>query len=153
MNDQIQASTEFEYRVRIPAETANGRIVSIQAKERNGRHIMHAESPDQSELYFEVYAYEGLMEHKALVRDQQQFLQENSADGSYSEAAHGTVHHLEGTIFDFRGTLQNRWKVRRFLFVDGPNRTYRIVHDPTSDLNIQILQTLELGGGAGAKQR
>ena len=149
MDDQTQVSAEFEYRVWVPTKTPNGRIVSIQSEERNGRHIMHAESPDQSEFYFEVFAYEGLKDHPALVRDQQAFLQENSPDGTYSQAAQETLHHLQGTIFDFSGTLQNRWKVRRFLFVDGPNRTYRIVHDPTSELNIRALQTLQLGSGTG----
>lgn len=147
-NDQTQESAEFEYRVWIPIATPNGRLVSIESSERDGRHMMHAESPDQSEFYFEVFAYEGRKDHTALVRDQQAFLQENSADGTYSQAAQGTLHHLEGTSFDFSGTLQNRWKVRRFLFVDGPNRTYRIVHDPTSELNTQALQTLRLGSNA-----
>lgn len=147
MNDQTQESAEFAYRVWVPVKTANGRLVSIESSERDGRHMMHAESPDQSEFYFEVFAYEGVKDHTALVRDQQVFLQENSPDGTCSEAAHGTLHHLAGTTFDFSGTLQNRWKVRRFLFVDGPKRTYRIVHDPTSELNTHALQTLRLGSG------
>jgi hypothetical protein len=147
MKDQTQENAEFGYRVWIPAETPGGRPVAVQSGERFGRYLMHAESPDQSELYFEVLAYEGLMEHHALVKDQQAFLRENSADAAVSEATAGTLHHLEGTTFDFRGTLQNRWRVRRFLFVDGPNRTYRIVHDPTHALNTQVLLTLQLGWG------
>jgi len=145
MNDQTQENADFEYRVWVPTQTPNGQSVSIQSGERFGRHIMHAESPDQSEFYFEVLAYEGFMDHNALARDQQDFLRENSSDGTYSEALRGTLHHLEGATFDFRGTLQNRWKERKFLFVDGPNRTYRIVHDPTSEINAQALQTLQLG--------
>jgi hypothetical protein len=151
MNDQTQESTEFAYRVWVPTETANGRSVSIESREQDGRHIMHAESPDQSEFYFELFAYEGLKDHTALVHDQQAFLQENSPDGTCSEAAQGTLHHLAGTTFDFSGTLQNRWNVRRFLFADVPNRTYRIVHDPTSELNIRALQTLQLGSGTANK--
>ena len=145
MRDQTQESVEFEYRVWVPTETPNGQSVHVQCDERSGRHKMHAESPDQSEFYFEVLAYEGLINHSSLVRDLQTFLRENSADGTYSEASPGTLHHLEGTLFDFSGTLQNRWKVRKFIFVDGPNRTYRIVHDPTSPLNAQALQTVQLG--------
>ena len=145
MNDQTQESAEYEYRIWVPTETPRGRSVSVQSEERLGRHIMHAESPDQSEFYFEVLAYEGLLDHGALVREQQAFLRENSADGTISEVSHGTLFHLEGTIFDFGGTLQNQWKERRFFFVDGPNRTYRIVHDPTSELNIRAFQRLQLG--------
>lgn len=147
MNDQTQENTEFEYRVWVPTAAPNGQSVSVQSGARAERYLMHAESPDQSEFYFEVLAYEGFMEHQALVEDQQTFLQKNSADGTFSEAMPGMLHHLEGTIFDFRGTLQNRWKVRKFFFVDGPNRTYRIVHDPTSALNTQAFLTLQLGWG------
>ena len=145
MKDQTHESVKFDYRVWVPTETPNGQSVHVQCEERSGRHKLHAESPDQSEFYFEVLAYEGLMNHTSLVSDQLAFLRENSADGTCSEATRGTLHHLEGTLFDFSGTLQNRWKVRKFIFVDGPNRTYRIVHDPTSLLNAQALQTVQLG--------
>jgi hypothetical protein len=34
--------------------------------------------------------------------------------------------------------------VRRFLFIDGRQRTYRLVFDPTSPLNLTVLQSLQL---------
>lgn len=105
---------------------------------------MHAESPDQSELYFEVTAHPSIIEHEVLARQQQEFLVENSADGTMTEITQGTVGNYLGTTFDFRGTLQGKWKERRFLFVDGSSRTFRVVHDPTSTLNLEILWSFEL---------
>lgn len=143
-------AVDFGYAVWIPESTPNGQKVTIQTREHAGIHIMHAESPDQSELYFEVAAYPTILDHEALAQQQQDFLRQHSDDGTLTAIAPGTVSHLAGTTFDFRGTLQGRWKERRFLFIDGPARTYRIVHDPTSALNVQSLSTLELRQG---KQR
>jgi hypothetical protein len=146
MIDQTQSSELFEFEVWIPRATLTGQSVKVQSGERSGRHMMHAETPDQSEFYFEVLAYEGHLDHTTLATDQKQFLADNSSDGHTSEPSRETMHHLEGTTFEFRGTLQDRWKERKFLFVDGPNRTYRVVHDPRSDLNIQALRSLHLKG-------
>ena len=105
---------------------------------------MHSESPDQSELYFEIAAYPSIVDHELLVSGQQEFLSEHSTDGIMTEVTQGTVGGYSGTTFDFRGTLQRKWKVRRFLFVNDHNRTFRIVHDPTSTLNLEVLMSLKL---------
>jgi hypothetical protein len=150
MADQTQDSELLEYDVWIPKATPTGQSVTVKSGERAGRHLMHAETPDQSEFYFEVLAYEGHLDHAALAADQKRFLADHSPDGHTSDPRRESMHHLEGTTFEFRGTLQDRWKERKFLFVDGPNRTYRVVHDPRSDLNVQALRSLQLRGDGGA---
>lgn len=135
---------QFNYAVWIPDSTPNGHMVTIQTSEHAGLHIMHAESPDQSQLYFEVTAYPSILDHDTLVTQQQDFLRKHSNDGTLTEITHHTVGPHTGTTFDFQGTLQGQWKERRFLFIDGPTRTFRVVHDPTSTLNVQVLGTLEL---------
>lgn len=135
---------DLGYAVWIPESTPNDQKVMIASREKAGIHIMHAESPDQSELYFEVTTYPSIIEHEMLARQQQEFLVENSADGTMTELNQGTVGSHSGTTFDFRGTLQGKWKERRFLFVDGPHRTFRVVHDPTSTLNIEVLLSFKL---------
>ena len=144
MPDQNQHNEAFEYSVWIPVETPSGQKVAIQSGERDGRHMMHAETPDQSEFYLEVLAYEGRLNHSSLAEDQRQFLAEHSGDGTTSEPVIESIFDLSGTTFQFEGTLQGKWKVRKFLFVDGPNRTYRVVHDPRSELNKQAMQSLAL---------
>lgn len=142
----------FEYAVEIPTATADGEEVTIQSEERSGMHILHAESPDRSELYFEVTAYPGILDRDTLVKEQQDFLRERSEDGNLTEITRETLAHQEATTFDFRGTLQGRWKERRFLFLDGASRTYRVVYDPTSPLNVRLLSSLELLGAKGPQR-
>ena len=40
--------------------------------------------------------------------------------------------------------IQGKLKKRVFLFIDGPQRTYRLVHDPRSHLNVQALADFRL---------
>jgi hypothetical protein len=138
----------FGYEVHIPSTTPGGQIVTICCGERDGTHIMHAESPDQSELYLEVTAYPDVRDHDRIAEGQQRFLIDHSADGKMSQVSVKRIDGHSGTWFDFRGTLQGRWKERRFLFINGPCRTYRIVHDPTSALNRRILAGLRLTAGS-----
>jgi hypothetical protein len=50
---------------------------------------------------------------------------------------------FHGTTFEFEGQLQGRFKRRRFVFVDGPRRMYRMVFDPTSAANWRVLDSLQ----------
>ena len=134
----------LDYAVWIPESTPNHQKVTIECREKDGVHLMHAESPDQSELYFEVTAHPAIISHDMLARQQQEFLRENSSDGTMSEIVHGAVSNHSGTTFDFRGTLHGKWKERRFLFVNGTKRTFRVVHDPTSALNLEVMTCLKL---------
>ena len=145
MNKRPNVSApDHGYEVWIPESTPNGQSVTVETRETAGVHIMHAESPDQSVLYFEVTAYPSMREHYQLAGEQQAFLREHSADGSLTDITQGTVGNFSGTTFDFRGTLQGKWKERRFLFIDSATRTFRVVHDPTSKLNSEILYSLAL---------
>ena len=135
---------DLGYSVWIPESTPNNAKVTIETRENAGIHIMHAESPDQLELYFEVTAYPSMVDHDTLAGQQQEFLREHSNDGTITEVVEGRVGNYSGTTFDFRGTLQGKWKERRFFFVDILQRTFRVVHDPTSPLNLEVLVSLEL---------
>ena len=132
------------YAVWIPESTPNHQKVTIETRENAGILIMHAESPDQSELYFEVTTYPSITDHHTLAGQQQEFLREHSKDGTMTDIIQETMANYSGTTFDFRGTLQGKWKERRFFFVNGSQRTFRVVHDPTSTLNLEVLTSLEL---------
>lgn len=135
---------ELGYAVWIPESTPNDQKVTIERRENASVYIMHAESPDQSELYFEVAVYPSIVDHTLLAGQQQEFLRNNSSDGSMTDIVQGVVGSHSGTTFDFRGSLQGKWKERRFLFVNSSRRTFRIVHDPTSTLNLEVLMSLKL---------
>lgn len=150
-NPESIVNEDYGYAVSLPTTTPNGQKVTILSGEHSGVHILHAESPDQSELYFEVAAYQAILDHAALVKEQQEHLGAQSADGKLTEMTWETLASHTGTTFDFGGTLQGRWKERRFLFLDGLSRTYRVVYDPTSPLNVQTLRALKLIGRASAE--
>jgi hypothetical protein len=57
------------------------------------------------------------------------------------------VGNFRATEFSFEGTLGGQWKSRRFIFLDSALRTYRIIYDPRSTLNEQILASLVLQEG------
>ena len=62
------------YTVVIPDRTPHGQTVIVQRGDRGGVHVLHAESPDQSELYFEVTTYGERSEHRPLIVSQQELI-------------------------------------------------------------------------------
>jgi len=133
---------EQGYSLTLPDATPLGEIVSIQTGVRRGAHVMHAETADQHELYFEVTTYPDRRDHEELAAEQIAFLRDRAADGRATAPVSGRAGRFTGTTFDFAGTLKDRFKERRFLFVDSGDRTYRIVFDPTSALNADVLESL-----------
>ena len=144
--DRILRDTANGYSVSLPDTTPSGRVVDIQTGMRRRAHIMHAESADQSELYFEVTSYPGVLDHAELAREQRAFLTDQAQHVRMTPLVRDRVGPLDGDTFEFAGHLQGRSKERRFVFVDGPvvrpHRTYRVVFDPTSSLNWRVLDTL-----------
>ena len=141
-----QVDAEHRYAVAIPETTPNGQPITVDRRPRGNAHVLHAESPDQSELYFEVTTYPALADHAELVKTQQQFLRGSAPDAELTAVGTTTVGERTATTFDFKGTLQHRLKERRFLFVDGAAHTYRVVYDPTSPLNETVLQSFAIEG-------
>ena len=139
--------SDRRYAVALPETTPTGQTVTVQQGKRGNAHILHAESPDQSELYFEVTTHASRTDHKELVATQQQFLRGNAPDAELTPTTTTTIGTRTATTFDFKGTLQGRLKARRFLFVDGARYTYRVVYDYTSPLNETVLKSLEIDAG------
>jgi hypothetical protein len=134
----------YGYAVTIPEVAPTGEVVTIQRGERRGNHVMHAETPDQSELYFEVTAYPQLMDHTELIAQQHTFLLMYAKNPVISATAATVLDGRSATTFDFDGVLQGKLKRRRFVFVNGATRTYRVVYDYTSPLNELVLSSFTL---------
>lgn len=139
---EIITDTEHDYSLRIPTTTPTGQPVDIVKDQREGAHRVHAQSPDASELYFEILSAPGLINHEEAVAQQKAFLSSQSSDAAITATKQSEVHSFGTTEFDFEGTLGGRWKVRRFIFLDSALHTYRIVYDPRSEVNQQILDSL-----------
>jgi hypothetical protein len=134
----------YGYAVTIPEVAPTGEVVTVQRGERRGNHVMHAETPDQSELYFEVTAYPQHVDHTELIAQQHTFLLMYAKNPLISATAATVLDGRSATTFDFDGVLQGKLKRRRFVFVNGATRTYRVVYDYTSPLNELVLSSLTL---------
>lgn len=141
---EVITDSEHGYSVQIPSTTPGGQPVEILKEQREGRQRVHAQSPDASEVYFEIMSMPGLINHQQAVAEQKAFLASRSPDAAITATRQSVVHSLSATEFSFEGMLDGQWKVRRFIFLDSAHRTYRIIYDPRSEGNEQILDTLVL---------
>jgi hypothetical protein len=142
----VVADREHGFSIRIPSRTPSDQSVTIDRAERDGVGRLHAHSPDGSELYVEVVAYPGLIDHREAAASQRSYLSEQNSSARLSRVRAFKIGSLVGSGFAFAGTLDGQPRVRRFVFIDSADRTYRIVCDPTSILNRTVLRTLAIGG-------
>jgi hypothetical protein len=138
----VITDSEHNYSVQIPNTTPKGQPVEILMDQHEGTHRVHAQSPDSSDLYFEIVSAPRLINHEEAVAQQKAFLSSQSSDAAITAAKHSLVGNFDATEFGFEGTLGGRWKVRHFIFLDSAVRTYRIIYDPRSQVNEQILDSL-----------
>ena len=140
----VVADEEHGFSLRIPARTPSGRSVEIEQAARDGVGRVHAHSSDGSELYVEVVAYPGLIDHREATNEQRTSLSGRAPDRHLTRVRTTTLGGLPGTAFRFTGTLGGQRTVRRFVFIDSADRTCRVIYDPTSSLNRRVLRTLDL---------
>jgi len=91
------------------------------------------------------------MNHEQAVAEQKAFLTRQSSDAAITATKQSVVRSSRATEFGFEGTLGGRWKVRRFIFLESALRTYRIIYDPRSTVNEQILASLVIQEGSGSE--
>src|SRR5262245_4486752 len=99
------------WHVALPDVTPNGQPVAVMRDVRTDGALMHAESPDQSELYFEITSYADQRDHDAAIASQHAFLAKHAKDHRIGAASPTTVKGLTASTFDFEGWLQGRWKI------------------------------------------
>jgi hypothetical protein len=138
----VISDVEHNYSVRIPQTTPGGQPVEIVRSQQEGMHGMHAHSPDASEVYFEVVSYPGWIDREEAVAGQRDSLASRSPDAALTPTRQTVVGGFEASEFRFEGTLDGQWKVRRFIFLDTALRTYRVIYDPRSAANEEILDSL-----------
>jgi hypothetical protein len=146
----VVADPEHGFSIRIPLRTPSDQSVTIDRAEREGVGRLHAHTQDGSDLYFEVVAYPGLIDHREAAIEQRRYLSEQDPTWRLTRVRAIKIGRLVGSGFAFTGTLGGQPRVRRFVFVDSADRTYRIVYDPTSSLNRTVLRTLILGEADGS---
>jgi hypothetical protein len=134
---------DFALRWRYPAVTPEGHAVDRVDEERHGVRRVHLTSRDSLALYFEVRRYPALAPQAAYEGQRAELAQRFEHEGF-------AITPLEATQFAGRPafTYSFQWSQRArvaLLVPEGP-ALYRLIYDPRSDLNAQVLATVEFTG-------
>jgi hypothetical protein len=134
---------DLALRWRYPAVTPEGHAVDRLEEERYGVRRVHLTSRDSLELYFEVRRYPALAPGTAYEGQRAELAQRFEHEGF-------TITPLEATQLAGRLALTYsfQWSQRArvaLLVAEGP-ALYRLIYDPLSDLNAQVLATVEFTG-------
>jgi hypothetical protein len=139
-NWQLFSEPGFALRFRYPAETPGGNVVDRIEEAREGVQRVHLISRDSAEVYFEVRRYADLAPLVAYERQKAE-LEQRFAQESFAITA------LQMTELASRPALSYSFtwgqKARVALLVPEAPALYRIIYDPQSDLNAQVLATVE----------
>jgi hypothetical protein len=128
------------WRFQIPEVTAQAQSTEITRDTHKGMIRVHTHTPDLFELYFEVVSYPGTLEHQALIEKQKPFIEKKFTNVSFSEVITGPFKKLQRTEF----TFESDEKTRRFIYIEDACRSYRLIFNPLSDLNLDVLNSFEL---------
>ena len=136
--------THHGYDLHLPRQAPSGALVELINITTKGNQRVHGFTADEREIYFEVRSYAGHLDHAQAIAEQQQFLREHSPEGDIGPTEATQVLGIPAQEFRFDGLLHGRHKVRRFIFFDTPARTFRLVYDPRSPVNEEILASLKV---------
>ncbi len=128
------------WQFQIPVITPGGQVTEVTRHEKQGSLLAHAHSPDYFELYFELVSFTGSVPARSLIPKLQGQLKDQFSEVTFTEIRQGDLLGFSTTEFTFSSTE----KTRRFIFVDGNKRTYRLIYNPLSPLNEIVLDSVRL---------
>jgi hypothetical protein len=134
---EIQDGSGWQFQ--IPEVTAKAQTTEITRDTLKGMVRVHAHSPDLFELYFEVVSYPEMLDHQKLIEEQKPFIEKKFTNVSFSEVGSGPFKKFPTTEF----TFESDEKTRRFVYIEDANRSYRVIFNPLSNLNLDVLNSLE----------
>jgi hypothetical protein len=136
-------SVEFSY----PAVTPTGQAVERAEEEvddhRGHMERVHLSSPDRRELYVEVARFHGI-EPEDEYQNHTPYLRQRFGDDAVTELTDTHFAGLRASTYSFQWDEDGRPMERaaRLLHVAGD--TYRVIYDPRSELNEQVLSTIAI---------
>ena len=134
---EVQDGSRWQFQV--PEITGRAQSTEITRDTHKGMVKVHAHTPDLFELYFEVVSYPGKLDHQPLIEKQKPFIEQAFTNVSFSEINSSTLKGLPTTEF----TFESEEKSRRFIYIEDASRSYRVIFNPLSDLNRDVLDSLE----------
>jgi hypothetical protein len=128
----------FVLQVKYPRLSTEGEPVDCMETQRDGVLRVHILAPTSREVYFEITRYPLLSAKDEYKRHSERLARqfETVSLTDLKETQLAGLHALEYTFEWPQGT-------RTVALVERRDATYRILYDPRSSVNLQILSTLE----------
>jgi hypothetical protein len=140
---QRYANPRFRLEFRYPDPTPRSHEVERNEHrihdERGEMERVHLSSPASGELYFELSRFVGISPQDEYA-SHRPFLEERFGAGAVTELAETTL--LERRAWRYRIRWPEAERVVLLLPLDGD--TYRVIYDPRSDLNQEVVATLSI---------
>ena len=129
---------EFTLTLQYPSVTPDGHPVEVRRPQtgEQGRRV-HLISPNSEELYFEVGRYLELIPQEAYAQFTHD-VAERIKDVAFSALEPYTIAGRPGFIFSIHWLHHQRI----ILLIPAADALYRIIYDPASPLNEEVLETV-----------
>ena len=140
---QIFSDPRFPLRFQYPTMTPRGHVVDVEESQSEESIRVHLRSQGSDEVYFEVRQYRNLLPQEEYHRHKTYLEKQFEAEGfSITGLADGKLAGSPTLQYSFQ------WgeKRRAVILFQQDSVTYRIIYDPDSPTNTQILSTVELIG-------
>jgi hypothetical protein len=128
---------EFSY----PDVTPQGQTVERDDEPFREYARVHLASPDAQELYLEVVRFHDLAPADEYEQHRPHLEKRFGAD-SITPLTETTVRERPAWAYAFRGDVEGRSIERAALLLEIGGDTYRLIYDPRSALNAQVLTTV-----------
>jgi hypothetical protein len=132
------SNPEFALGFQYPQSTPHGHIVEKVERREEGAIRIHFTSKDSRELYFEISKYDHLSPQVEYQRHKEN-LETRPEQFVVSELKE--IRWMSQPAYEY----SFRWSqgARIVILIEADNTTYRVIYDPYSPLNVQILSTLQ----------
>ncbi len=138
-NWQIFSEPQYKIQLKYPNPTPQGFTVEKIGSQRNDTRRVHFSSKGSSELYFEVVKLLNL-EPDEEYQLHKSFLLQNFEKLTITELQRTLVGTYSALTYAFTWPQ----KERKVILLQNGGATYRILYDPCSELNHQVVATIEL---------
>ena len=140
-NWQLFVDPRFQVKFKYPVTTPQGHIIEREESQSNDFTRVHLISPNSREVYFEVRRYHDMLPQEEY-RRHREYLEKQFE--SHGFASTGLTERTLGVSTAYEYSFQWVKKRRVAILVLREQAIYRIIYDPNSAVNVQILSTIEL---------
>jgi hypothetical protein len=133
----------FRVQFSYPAETPQGHAVERNEEPFRGYERVHLSSPDSQELYLEVVRFHDLAPPDEYLHHRP-YLEKRFGADSITALTETSLQGRPAWTYGFRWDDGERTIERSVFLLQVARDTYRIIYDPRSRLNTQVIATLTI---------